>query len=502
MKFKTIFRYLTIATLAILMGCSEDKIEDGATGTLTGLVVSSGDNEPLANVKISTQPVTSTVFTSEAGLFVIESVQVGDYAVQAELDGFVVDFEAAVVQTNRESNVIFELNREVVANSSPFTPVPIAPANNATDLPLSIDFIWSGGDPDEDDNVTYTISLQNDQNDEVLEFQTVTDTTLTVNSGLLNSAQYFWQISADDGVNPPVLSTISSFETSAIPQADYLFVRKIGDNNVIFGADLEGNLIQLTSEANNSWRPRKNSAIGKIAYLQSVGAQTHLFLMNEDGSDKRRLTFPVPVSGFDLNEIDYTWEPNGASILYPTLSGVRRVSSSATAGVTTSFYEPAAGMLVTEIAWSQFNDVIALKLNDIDGYNVSIITVDTDGNLLDTIFDGQPGAAGGLDLNIDGSKVLYWYDTSGLELPSYLPQDARIFIYDIPTATASQIDNFVTVGRINIDPKFGPNESNIYYTDKARASTAIPNIFVHDLGEPTPNETLLESNASMIDFEE
>ena len=133
---------------------------------------------------------------------------------------------------------------------------------------------------------------------------------------------------------------------------------------------------------------------------------------------------------------------------------------------------------------------------------MSIITVDTDGNLLDTIFDGQPGAAGGLDLNIDGSKVLYWYDTSGLELPSYLPQDARIFIYDIPTATASQIDNFVTVGRINIDPKFGPNESNIYYTDKARASTAIPNIFVHDLGEPTPNETLLESNASMIDFEE
>ena len=503
MKSQLIYKCLVFAVFVVLSACSEDKIEDGVTGTLTGLVVSSGDNAPLANVKISTQPITSTVFTDNAGLFEITNVPVGDYAVQAELDGFVVEFEAAVIAADRESNVIFELSREVLDNNSPNTPVAISPANNATDLPLSLEFVWSGGDPDEDDTVTYTISLQNDQNDEVLELQTVSDTTLTVNSGLMFSTQYFWQISADDGVNPPVLSAINSFETTAIPNAEYLFVRKVGSNNVIYGADLDGNLIQLTSEATNSWRPRKNSAIGKIAYLQSVGGQTQLFVMDEDGSNKQQLTFGIPVSGFDLNEVDIAWEPNGASILFPTLSGARRVSlSTAGTGVTTSFYEPAPGLIVTEIAWSEFNDIIALKLNDIEGYNVSIITVDLDGNLIDTIFEGQPGAAGGLDLNIDGSKVLYWYDTSGLELPSYLPQDARLFIYDSTTDTTTELETGVTDGFINIDPRFGPNENDVYFTQKGRISTATPSIFVYDTSLPAENAELLLSNANMIDYEE
>ncbi|WP_374959062.1 carboxypeptidase regulatory-like domain-containing protein [Gilvibacter sp.] len=503
MKSQFIYKCLVFAVFVVLSACSEDKIEDGVTGTLTGLVVSSGDNAPLANVKISTQPITSTVFTDNAGLFEIANVPVGDYAVQAELDGFVVEFEAAVIAADRESNVIFELSREVLDNNSPNTPVAISPANNTTDLPLSLEFVWSGGDPDEDDTVTYTISLQNDQNDEILELQTVSDTTLTVNSGLMFSTQYFWQISADDGVNPPVLSAINSFETTAIPNAEYLFVRKVGSNNVIYGADLDGNFIQLTSEATNSWRPRKNSAIGKIAYLQSVGGQTQLFVMDEDGGNKQQLTFGIPVSGFDLNEVDIAWEPNGASILFPTLSGARRVLlSTAGTGVTTSFYEPAPGLVVTEIAWSEFNDVIALKLNDIEGYNVSIITVDLDGNLIETIFEGQPGAAGGLDLNIDGSKVLYWYDTSGLELPAYLPQDARLFIYNSTTDTTAELVTGVTEGFINIDPRFGPNENDVYFTQKGRVSTATPSIFVYDTSLPAENAELLLSNANMIDYEE
>lgn len=501
MKSQLIYKCLVFAVFVVLSACSEDKIEDGVTGTLTGLVVSSGDNAPLANVKISTQPITSTVFTDNAGLFEITNVPVGDYAVQAELDGFVVEFEAAVIAANGESNVIFELSREVLDNNSPNTPVAISPANNATDLPLSLEFVWSGGDPDEDDTVTYTISLQNDQNDEILELQTVSDTTLTVNSGLMFSTQYFWQISADDGVNPPVLSAINNFETTAIPNAEYLFVRKVGSNNVIYGADLDGNLIQLTSEATNSWRPRKNSAIGKIAYLQSVGGQTQLFIMDEDGGNKQQLTFAVPVSGFDLNEVDFAWEPNGGSILFPTLSGVRQIQVSS-GPVTSSFYDPGPGLIVTEIAWSAFNDVIVLKINDIEGYNVSIITVDIDGNLIDTIFSGQPGAAGGLDVNIDGTQVLYWYDVSGAELPAYLPQDARLFIYDSTTDLATELETGVTEGFINIDPRFGPNENDVYYTQKGRSSTATPSIFVYNTSLPAENGEVLLSNANMIDYEE
>lgn len=134
--------------------------------------------------------------------------------------------------------------------------------------------------------------------------------------------------------------------------------------------------------------------------------------------------------------------------------------------------------------------------------NVSIITVDIDGNLIDTIFSGQPGAAGGLDVNIDGTQILYWYDVSGAELPAYLPQDARLFIYDSTTDLATELDTGVTEGLINIDPRFGPNENDVYYTQKGRSSTATPSIFVYDTSLPAENGELLLSNANMIDYEE
>ncbi len=48
---------------------------------------------PLENVKISTNPTSSIVFTDSDGNFEIQDVLVDDYSVQAEKDGYLTQFE-------------------------------------------------------------------------------------------------------------------------------------------------------------------------------------------------------------------------------------------------------------------------------------------------------------------------------------------------------------------------------------------------------------------------
>jgi hypothetical protein len=51
-----------------------------------------------------------------------------------------------------------------------------------------------------------------------------------------------------------------------------------------FIQDVEGNKLQLTNSSINSWRPRKNNQVKKIAFIRASGAQNHIYTMNPDGS--------------------------------------------------------------------------------------------------------------------------------------------------------------------------------------------------------------------------
>lgn len=104
-----IIKKIVLITIAlVLVNCSEDPIEIFDTGTLTGIVVAKGSNTPLENVKISTNPNFTTVFTDVDGYFIIEEIPTNQYSVQAELDGYLSAFEAAEITDGSSINVIFE----------------------------------------------------------------------------------------------------------------------------------------------------------------------------------------------------------------------------------------------------------------------------------------------------------------------------------------------------------------------------------------------------------
>ncbi len=489
---------LVCILLLVLVSCNEDRIGENEFGIIKGKVVAEGTNAPLANVRISTSPVTSTVFSDATGNFRIENVPVGDYSVTARLDGYLAAFEPAAVVANVEVNVILEMQVSTANNRPPTAPELNSPAENEVLESTEVVFEWKSTDPEEDP-IIYTLELRNDLNEEVLLFEDITEPTYTY-SELMLGAQYFWQVSAKDEYNPAVLSSVGTFKVMNAPVGNrFLFVRNINGNNVIFSADEEGNEFQLTSENTNSYRPRRNVSANRIAYLQTTGAQVDIYTMKRDGTDKVKVTSNVKPNGFNLNEINIAWPKTSDRIYFPSLDKLYRIKSNGQA--LQLIYQTTDGSLISEVAVSENDNLIVLKTNNLDGYNVSIFTISFNGNVIDTLISGVPGAASGLDLSVTNGKIIYSYDESGFQSSDYRRLDSKIFLYDINTGDPPEdISAERPNGTNDLEPIFAPNEAFVIFTNTSNDGISRKDVYTLEIGEEDTRE-LLYTDAFMPDWE-
>lgn len=498
MKGSFTYIKLLCLLLVVLVGCNEDRYNENDYGAITGKVVKEGTNEPLENVRISTSPVSSTVFTDVDGNFKIENVPAGEYSVGARIEGYLARYEPATVLSNIPVNVIFEMEISTANNRPPSTPVLIAPTENQVLESVEAIFVWSSIDP-EKDPLTFELELRNDQNEEVLRFEDLNDTIFRY-SELVLGTQYFWQVSAADEYNPAVLSPVGTFSVMGAPVENrFLFVRNINGNNVIFSADEEGNEFQLTSENTNSYRPRRNVEANRIAYLQTTGAQADIYTMKRDGTDKVKVTSNVRPNGFNLNEINIAWPPTSDRIYFPVLDKLYRIRSS---GQDLELvYQTADGSLISEVAVSENSNLIVVKTNDLSGYNISIFTIDFSGTVLDTLLTGVPGAAGGLDISVTNTKIAYSYDVSGFQSLDYRRLDSRLFTYNISTSGPPvDVSDEKPNGTNDLEPIFSPNEAFLIFTNTSNDGISRKDVYQIEIGEEE-NRTLLYTDAFMPDWE-
>ncbi|WP_452223780.1 carboxypeptidase regulatory-like domain-containing protein [Lacinutrix chionoecetis] len=509
---KTVKNILALILIIIAIStCSENQIDGVRVGSINGKVVAQGTNAPLENVKISTNPVSSTVFTDEEGNFLIENATIGTYAVQAELDGFVTAFESVSVLENTAAVVAFELITSNANNQPPTAPDLIFPEDLATEVDLEVQFTWEASDPDTNDELMYTLELRNGETNQVETYETAQD-TFYLASNLELSTTYFWQVKVSDGTNDDVVSSISQFSTITVPNNPYVFVKKENGNNVIYSgnedmedgsdSEVDVDLIKLTSEANNSFRPRTNIALNKIAYLRTAGGSTQIFTMNTDGSNKTQVTSAVPVSGFRLEQVDFCWAQNGSKLYYPSFDKIYQINPDGSGFDSNPIYQTTDGSFVSEIESVAFdNDLILVKTNNSVGYNARLFTVRLSTGLEeDVIVEGLPGAIGGIDITANGNQVIYNRDVSGSENTNYRQFESRIFVYDIPSTTNTQILTAVLPGQNDLDVKFAPNEGGFIFTRVSNTVNGVPGIFRYQFGQANA-EIELFTAASMPDWD-
>ncbi|WP_055446643.1 carboxypeptidase regulatory-like domain-containing protein [Lacinutrix mariniflava] len=509
---KTIkFLVSLLLLVLVITTCSEEQIDGVRIGTINGKVVSSGTNSPLQNVKISTNPVTSTVFSDEEGYFFINNALVETYAVQAELDGFVTAFESVTVLENTAAVVSFELITSNANNQSPAIPILVFPEDLVTEADLEVEFTWESSDPDANDELSYTLELRNGSTNEIELFETEQD-TFYLASNLQLSTTYFWQVKVSDDTNEEVSSSISQFTTITAPNNSFVFVKEENGNSVVYSGDegvsdsgddeVDVSLLKLTSETNNSFRPRTNAITNKIAYLRTAeGGNTQIFTMNTDGSNKTQVTNTIPVAGFRFDHVDFCWAQNGSKLYYPYFDKLYDINPDGSGGGVPLF-ATTDGSFISEVESVVFdNDLVILKTNTVDGYNARIFTVRLSTETEETVIvEGLPGALGGIDITANGNQVVYTRDLSGSQNPNYRQFQSRVFIYDINASTNTQVDTDVLIGENDLDVKFAPNEGGFIFTRSSSSIDGIPRILKYQFGTST-QEVELFTAASMPDWD-
>lgn len=485
-----------IFLLLLLFSCSEEKVEGEDFGTVTGRVVIANTFEPLANAKVFSNPNSSIVFTDEDGKFTVSNVPVGQYSFQAQKDGYLTKFEAATVNSNNTTEIVFELAVSTSGNRPPNTPVLVLPADNAVNQNRQVTLTWTATDPEED-ALTYEVTLRNDANSDVVVYSDIETPTYTLQD-LAFGTKYFWQVSVSDGLNPPVLSAVRSFTTTSFPDARFLFVKKLSENNVIYAGDNSGNQIQLTSSETNSWRPRKNNQSNKIAFIRSNGAQNHIYTMNLDGTGVFKVTNSVPIAGFNSEFINFSWNTAGSQIIYPSFDKLYKINSNGS-GLTQIFQTP-NGKFISECDWSYDGSKIALKVNDASGYNAEIYVITAEGAISDLVISGVNGAVGSLNFSVTGQKLLFTRDVSGFENPDYRQLDSRIFQHIFSTNTTAEINTEKPAGTVDIDARYSPNEAEVIFVNTSNDFISARNIQKYLIGIVASRTTLF-TNASMPDWE-
>jgi Tol biopolymer transport system component len=480
---------------SLCVSCSEDTLVESGMGVVTGKVVEAETFIPLENVKISSSPNSSTVYTDAEGNFSIQNIVNGTYSFEARKDNYIVKFEGATVNVNAVTVISFELQPKEEENFPPNVPVLVSPIDGAFDQSLSTILTWTCTDP-ESDVLTYKVILRNDINSDVIEFEGISETTFEL-TGLNYSTKYYWQIAASDGINPEVNSVVSSFRTLTFPNARYLFVEKVGDNNVIFTADDSGNKLQLTSNITNSFRPRKNAQANKIAFIRSTGGQAHIYTMSPDGSNVFKVTNSVPIAGFNLDHVNYSWKSNGSQLIYSNFDKLYQINADGS-GLMQIFQTP-NGKFISECNWSNDSSVIALKVNNLNGYEVEIYTIDILGGVLTNIISGFGGAYGGLHLSVDNNKLIFTRDITEYESNDYRQLDSRIFLYDFTTNITTEIDVQKPAGFNDLDVMFSPNEAEVIFVSTSNDGVSMKSIVKCEIYS-SPNREVLFNNATMPDW--
>lgn len=505
-------KYITIicaACFLLLLGCSEDTIDVVFTGTLTGKVTDKVTGAPLNKVKITTKPAFTTVFTDTLGEFIIKNIPEEDYAVQAELAGYTTGFQAVSVFGDVTSTVSIELAVANTKNLPPSAPILVSPEDKAEELPLELTFIWEASDP-EGDELSYTLDLRNGTTDERQRFEVAQDTFFTV-SDLQLATKYFWQVTVSDGTNDPVSSEISDFKTLTMPDNPFLFVKEKSGNLVIFSGaeDTIGNnqqpvpdfnVLQLTMDNVNSFRPRKSMVLNRIAYLRNSGGNTQIYTMKFDGTDVRQVTSQRPVAGFRMDQLDFTWAQNDSKLYYPHFDKLYSVNYDGTG--TQLIFQTTDGSFISEVAVPSFDDdLVLLKTNNSSGYGARVFTARISTGVEEhVVFENQPGAVGGIDITANADKVLYTWDKSGSQNPVYQIFNSRMFVYTIPSTDLVELNTNAVPGENELDARFSPSEGGVIFTRVKSNFGAIPDIFVFKFDDTQSNQVLF-TNSFMPDWE-
>ncbi len=490
---KIIF-FAIMVLLFSFYSCREEGFIPDSFGSISGQILEEGSNSAIVDATVSTNPATDILQTDGLGIFTIENIKTGSYTLRVEKSGYVTIVENIIILANEERNLTLNLVSDSLANNAPMAPSTPLPEDGISELGTTVSMSWTSSDPD-DDPLTYDVILFNsDQTEIATVAEGLTESNYEL-SDLNYGKNYFWQVIVNDGKAAPVNGNLWNFSTAPFPDHRFLFARLENGKYDIHSADEFGNSIQLTNNSANNWRPRTNPSRSKIAFLSNLGLETHLYIMNRDGSDVEKIS-TLPVTGDNIFDLDFSWSPDGEKLLYMNGNKLYTVNVEGTG--TLLFAEAPNGFSYAECDWTIVNNRVMARLVGDNLYNSLIYLYESDGTFIQPLLTDIPGSTGGGMFSVAGTEMLYTQDVSGFEVPDGRQLDARVHIRGLTIPVPVEISLNKDPGTNDLDPRFSPDGAWVIFTNTNNDGISQKNIYRMEL-DGFGRELLFE-NAEMPDW--
>ncbi|MFD2573947.1 carboxypeptidase regulatory-like domain-containing protein [Spirosoma soli] len=484
MKYVPILLILLVSSI-FLWGCEEDTfIEPTQIGSVRGQVLLNTDRQPVRKALVRLSPSGRITETDSTGNFRFDSVLAGKYTIQVTKEGFRAEVATVEADQSLIAVVTVLLVNDRAQNRPPTPASQPSPASGATQVSVRTTFRWKATDPGRD-TLTYDVLLfREGSTTPTRSFTGLRQDSLVVEN-LAYNATYYWQVIVKDGVNT-VNSDVWSFRTQPFPDFAYVFARRIEGRYQIFTATTDQDALQLTSSGSN-WRPIVSPNRQEIAFISNAETDLHLYVMNRDGSNVRRVT-TVPIAGLSATDLSFCWSPDGTQLLYPGNDKLYAIRTDGTGLRVVG--QASAGQMFSGCDWTGVGNRIVARLTNGTQYDNKFVLLSPDGGTLNAVLSRPDGRLSNPVFSIDGRQLLFSYDISNFQNEQGRQLDARIFLLTISTSELVELStlrvnnqniNVKPAGTNDIEPRFAPNGSRVIFTNTDNTGTGQRNMIILDV---------------------
>lgn len=497
MPNKLLLSSILLLVLSFL-SCKEEVVEPVFYGGINGVVQDAESKLPISDVIITTNPSSSSIYTDADGKFSFTDLEVSEYSITAEKDGYVKKTTTVNVKmnTNVSATILLSEKSSSVANTQPTKPNIVSPNNEAENQSTTVTLSWYAVDVDED-TLYYDVYLFSPNSEKELVVSKTTDTSIVLND-LDYGTTYFWQVIVDDMQNEKVNGDVWSFATKAFPDYPLIFTSNRNGNYDIYASDIDTTnqeIIQLTKTNGNEFWPRFNPTRNLIAYVNNKDIDKHIYTMTLDGKDVYKVT-QLPLAGLHNNGIGICWSKDGNEIYYSNYNKLYRINKDganlveiATAPQDRNF---------REIDVSNSGDKITVLTIGQSFYDSEIYTMNIDGTEMNVVVGNLPGAIENPIFSVDGKSIIYTHDASENMSSTNRQLDSRIYITSLDSLNAIDLSKNKTLGTNDCNPRVSPNGAKIIFENVNNDNSSEGEIMIMNIDGS--NRRRLNINGRMPDL--